>query len=101
MSAAIEQFRTAEEFERLPDQGMRYQIVRGVVMKMMPPGGEQGGLPLTLGTHFQLWVERGAGGYADVESGCVFVRKPDTVREPNVYYVRADRMLSSGTPRNF
>jgi len=40
-------------------------------------------------------------GYAGVESGFVLARKPDTVRAPDVYYVRADRMLSSGAPRNF
>lgn len=47
------------------------------------------------------YAERGARGYAGVESGFVLARNPGTVRGPDVYYVRADRMPSSGAPRNF
>ena len=67
----------------------------------MPPGGEPGGIALRLGTRLQLWIERGAGGYAGSESGFVLARDPDTVRGPDVYYVRAEHMPSSGVPQNF
>lgn len=79
---------------------MRYQIVRGVVVKTLPPGGEHGGIA--------NWAHASNCGLSVVlvdmlmssQGACSF-GSLIPCEGPNVYYVRADRMLSSGTPRNF
>jgi Uma2 family endonuclease len=49
----------------------------------------------------RLWTQRTGGGYVGVEAGYVLGRDPDTVRGPDVSYVRADRIPASGIPEGF
>jgi Uma2 family endonuclease len=92
---------TVEQFLRdYPDQ--KYlELVRGEVVEHMPPGFLHGFLALTLGAHLWIWIREHNGGYAGVESGFVLEREPDTVRGPDVFYVRRERVVALKQMRSF
>ena len=91
---------TAEEFAALP--GSRHQeLVRGEVIDLMPPGGVHGEIALTVGMFLKLWAKQGPGGVVGVESGFRVEQEPDTVRGPDVSYVRAERVPPEGVPEGF
>ncbi|HMQ31838.1 MAG TPA: Uma2 family endonuclease [Chloroflexaceae bacterium] len=91
---------TAEEFFALP--GSRHQeLVRGEVVDVMPPGGVHGEIALAVGMVLKLWARQGPGGVVGVESGFIVEEGPDTVRGPDVYYVRPERVPEGGAPEGF
>jgi Uma2 family endonuclease len=92
---------TAEDFWRLPENGMRRSLVRGEVVETMPPGGRHGVIASELAASLREWARGGPGGAVGVESGFVLRRNPDTVRGPDVFYVRADRVPDTGVPEAF
>jgi Uma2 family endonuclease len=67
----------------------------------MPPGGKHGVIAVVLAVLLQSWLKQGAGGYASVESGYILARNPDTVRGPDVSYVRPERIPATGVPEGF
>lgn len=101
MDAVKPKLLTAEEFWRLPENGKRRELVRGVVVETMPPGGIHGAVALRLGSRLETWARSGPGGYVGVESGFVLRRDPDVVRGPDVSYVRAERIPDGGVPEAF
>jgi Uma2 family endonuclease len=84
---------TAEELAELPDDGFRYELVRGEVTRMPPPGAEHGiiGFELArpLGNHV---ADNNLGRVFAAETGFHLADNPDTVRAPDVSFVRADRL---------
>jgi Uma2 family endonuclease len=101
MSSVTHRLLSAQEFWRLPRAGSHRQLVRGEVIETMPPGGQHGAIAVILVTLLRLWAQRSAGGYVGVEAGYVLGRDPDTVRGPDVSYVRANRIPPSGVPEGF
>src|SRR5712691_8252597 len=84
---------TAEELldVRIPDK--RVELVKGVLVVREPAGYTHGrvtrSLTLRLGAH----VERtGAGQLFAAETGFTLARGPDTVRAPDIAFVRRDRL---------
>lgn len=99
MSAATRLI-TAEEFFALP--GSRHQeLVRGEVVEVMPPGGVHGIVAALVAAFLIQWNKQYAHGVVGVESGFVVDEGPDTVRGPDVYYVRTERIPESGAPEGF
>lgn len=92
---------TAEEFWCLPDHGKRRVLVQGEVIETMPPGGRHGVIASEVTTCLRNWAKSGAGGCVGVESGFILQRNPDTVRGPDVFYVRAARIPVSGIPEGY
>jgi Uma2 family endonuclease len=99
--STVTQLMTAEEFAALPLSELRQELVYGEVVTTMPPGGIHGEIVLTLGMLLKLWLKQGPGGVAGVESGFRITQDPDTVRSPDIYYVRAERVPAEGTPEGF
>ena len=91
---------TAEEFFAL--SGSRHQeLVRGEVVEVTPPGGNHGRIALCVGKLLDHWAEQGSGGVVGVASGFILARDPDTVRGPDVYYIRAERLPPESVPDGF
>ena len=87
---------TAEELMRLPDDGHRYELVKGEVRKMPPAGHEHGFVALNAGAGLKQYVKKERlGRVFAAETGFVLARDPDTVRAPDVGFVRKER-LSEG-----
>jgi Uma2 family endonuclease len=83
----------AEEFAKLPDNGQRRELVRGVIHVMSPAGGRHGQIALRLGAMLLQHVEaHDLGGVFAAETGFLLTRNPDTVRAPDVAYVERKRM---------
>jgi Uma2 family endonuclease len=101
MGSVVQHRLTAQEFWCLPTTDARRELVRGEVIETMPPGGRHGAIAVVLAMLLRLWTERIGGGYVGVEAGFILSHAPDTVRGPDVSYVRADRIPASGIPEGF
>jgi len=88
---------TVEQFAQLPDDPFwRYELVRGRVVREPPVGVPHGSIAAKL-AHFLLeFVEPRGLGSVRVESGYVLARDPDTVRGPDISFVRRERLESYG-----
>jgi Uma2 family endonuclease len=86
---------TADELSRLPDNGMRRELVAGELHEMPPAGGDHGFITnraqFRLGMYLETHPEVGGGLFA-AETGFRIARNPDTVRAPDVSYVGPDRL---------
>ena len=93
---------TAEELERMPDDGFRYELVRGELRKMSPAseghGRIAGALTVSLG-HNVLANKIGVV-YA-AETGFRLSTDPDTVRAPDVAFVSRERREAAGPVEGF
>ena len=101
MTSVLPQILTALEFWQLSRNGTRRELVRGEVIESMPPGGRHGAIAAGLATLLRLWAKQSDAGYVGVEAGYILARDPDTVRGPDVSYVRADRIPAAGIPEAF
>jgi Uma2 family endonuclease len=82
---------TAEELLRAQDIG-RCELVRGELVMMVPPGFEHGRIGNRIGLRLGSFVESRGLGVVLSEIGFVLSRKPDTVRAPDVAFVRSGRV---------
>ncbi len=101
MSTTV-QLMTADELFLRPEDGYRYELVKGEIRKMSPAGSEHGAiivnLTLLLAQHVkanQLGVVFGA------ETGFKIARNPDTVCAPDVAFVRRENVPETGIPKQF
>lgn len=93
---------TAEEFARLPDDGMRHELVRGA-LRTMPLAGAPHGLVVTrftilLGRHIE---EHDLGVLFSPDTGIHLFRDPDTVRAPDICFLSKARIPPDGIRRGF
>ena len=90
---------TAEQLADLPDDGLRHELVEGVLHTRTPAGGEHGRtgarLLVEVGVHVRA---RQLGEVFTAETGFVLRRGPDTVRAPDVAFVRAERAAEARVP---
>lgn len=92
---------TAEELWHLSQDDRHYELVRGELVEMAPPGGEHGNIASRLDRRLGTYVEKQALGYVLVESGYCLECSPDTVRGPDVSFVRRERLPGGKLPRQF
>ena len=94
--ATTEQLVTADDLVRMPDDGYRYELVRGELRKMPPAGFPHGkiawAIALRLGTHVE---SDGLGTLLIADTGFVLRSDPDHVRVPDVAFVRQERLEAS------
>lgn len=93
---------TAADLARLPDDGFRYELVRGELRKMSPAGEQHGLIAMRLGWRLAQYVETQKLGivYA-AETGFILSTDPDTVRAPDVAFVRQERLAARPTGVSF
>jgi Uma2 family endonuclease len=93
---------TADELYMLPDDGFRYELVRGEVRRMPPAGSEHGAVVMNLGSPLHWFVRsHGLGVVFGAETGFKIASDPDTVRAPDLAFVRHERIPEGGVPRGF
>ncbi len=72
----------------------RCELVRGEFFKLIPPGADHGRIAINLTRPVSNYVhEHGLGTVFAAETGFVLTRNPDTVRAPDIAFVRADRAI--------
>jgi Uma2 family endonuclease len=93
---------TADELLAMPDDGMRHELIRGE-LRTMPPGSwghgkESSRLDRSLGNHVDT---QGLGEVATNEPGFLLTVDPDTVRAPDVAFVRSERLAEANPQRGY
>jgi Uma2 family endonuclease len=93
---------TADDLERLPDGHMRHELVQGELRTMPPAGSEHGaiGVRLTVPLGHHVYSKR-LGEVFGAETGFRITTDPDTVRAPDLAFVRQERIPASGIPKSF
>ncbi|MFN8558781.1 MAG: Uma2 family endonuclease [Dehalococcoidia bacterium] len=88
---------TAEQLMRLPDDGMFHELDEGRLI-CMPPSAFESGRVATLVSFFLLLFvrERDLGTVTGPDAGVILRRGPDTVRAPDVSFVRRERVTDTG-----
>ena len=93
---------TADELLMMKRGEFRYELIKGELKRMSPAGSEHGAiivnLTLLLAQHVKankLGVVFGA------ETGFKIASSPDTVRAPDIAFVRRERIPESGLPKEF
>ena len=89
---------TAEELLRLPDDGMRHELVDGELRSRAPAGGPHGYDQNVMSFHVNSHIFANAlGAGFGAETGFLVGRDPDCVRAPDFAFVPADS-LPEGRP---
>jgi Uma2 family endonuclease len=92
----------ADEFFRLySGKEGDYELVRGELIEMPPPGGVHGGVAVNIASALHTHVRQHDLGRVVVESGFTLEREPDTVRGPDVAFIMKEHLSSEGLPRAF
>ena len=81
---------TAEELLAMP-RGEPCELIAGEIVMMTPPGCEHGDIVGTIVTLLRTHAAKSRLGKVFAEVGFVIARDPDTVRAPDVAFVRRDR----------
>jgi Uma2 family endonuclease len=93
---------TAAELLKLPRNGKRYELIRGELRTMAPAGGEHGVLGMNLaGPLFQHVRANQLGVVLLAETGFQITTDPDTVRAPDIAFVRREHIPATGIPKAY
>ena len=88
---------TAEELLEMPDDGFRYELVRGELVKMPPTGFYHGTTGNKVNLSLSNFVyENRLGEVCMAETGFLLERSPDHVLAPDVAFVRREKIESAG-----
>ena len=88
---------TAEELLRMPDDGFRYELVRGELRRMTPAGNVHGRVAMNIAWHPAQHVRaHDLGTVYAAETGFKLATDPDTVRAPDVAFVSRERIEAVG-----
>lgn len=91
---------TAEELEKFPQDDYRYELVEGRVTRMSPVGFQHGRTVAQFIFLLQRHLHGRDLGVVLTEVGFKLASNPDTVRAPDVAFIRQDR-IPSPDPRGF
>jgi len=101
MSATTQLF-TAEQLLHMPDDGYRYELVEGVLIKMSPAGFDHGDVALTIGGLLWQYVRANKlGRVLAAETGFKLASDPDTVLAPDAAFIRQEEIDRVGRTKKF
>jgi Uma2 family endonuclease len=80
-----------EEFERLPDNGMRHELNKGELVEMPAPMSEHSTIAANISEVLSRLIGRDAGRVM-VEAGYRLTNDPPTLRQPDVSFLSARRV---------
>lgn len=103
MSTTITKPVTADELLAMPDDGFRYELVKGELIRMSPPPGHEHGLvvmriAVPLFEHIET---NNLGVVYAAETGFLIEENPDTVRAPDVAFVRRELIERAGDVQGY
>lgn len=84
---------TAGDLLRLHSEGVRGELIRGVLHKTVAAGLERGKIAVNMSFLVSSFVKpAGLGWVVGSDSGIRLERDPDTVREPDLAFISAERL---------
>ena len=93
MATAKNKLLTAEDLLRLHGQGVKGELIDGVLHRKVSAGKRHARIAGRVITHFNNFVmPRNLGQVGGTDGGVLVGRNPDSVREPDVYFVSAERL---------
>jgi len=93
---------TADDLLNKPDDGFRYELVRGELRKIAPAGYEHGEVTMEFAWRLAQHVAANRlGKVCAAETGFLLSSNPDTVRAPDVAFVSQDRLPLGKKPAGF
>ena len=93
---------TADDLLAMSNDGFRCELVKGVLHRMAPAGFEHGAIGMRLVTHLGPHVNANAQEVVlGPDTGFRIASDPDTVRAPDVSFVRRDRIPEAGMPKGY
>ncbi len=93
---------TAEELLAMPDDGFRYELVEGELRRMSPAGHSHGRIGMMLALALGQYVkDKKLGSTYLAETGFKLKTNPDTVRAPDVSFIRQERVEQIGNTEGF
>ncbi len=93
---------TADDLLKMPDDGFRYELVKGELRKMAPAGPEHGRVTVRFTWRLAQYVEaNNLGAVYAAETGFLIATNPDTVRAPDVAFVSSKRLKEIGKVQGY
>ena len=92
---------TAAELLALPDDDYRYELVRGKLIRMPPPGSRHGRTVARVVSRLGHFIEARNLGTILGASGYHLEWDPDTVRAPDVSFISAERLPPDEFPHGY
>ena len=94
MPGAVKKARfTSEELEAIQAAtGKSFELVRGELYEVMPTNRRHGRVAAQTGRLLLNWEDQTGAGEVMTEAGYTLERGPDTVRGPDISFVRKDRL---------
>ena len=87
MATTMTKLLTADDLLRLSGEGVRGELIRGVLHETMPAGYAHGKIAMKLGFFLNAFIiPRKLGSVTGSDSGVWLEHDPDTVREPDIAY---------------
>jgi Uma2 family endonuclease len=83
---------TVEQLARMPENGVRHEIDRGELIEMTRPNSRHGRLQVRLSALLYNYVEARKLGEVYSETGFILSSEPDTLRGPDIAFVRSERI---------
>ena len=93
MATAKNKLLTAEDLLCLSSQGVKGELIRGVLCKTVSAGMEHSFIAGNILSAFHGHVRpRRLGRVGGTDGGVLIQRSPDTVREPDIFFVSAEKL---------
>ncbi len=93
---------TADDLMAMPDDGKRYELVRGELIEMPPTSHERGMVAARLGRRMGNFIEdHDLGHGVAADTGVNVERNPDTVRAPDYGFISYERMAEPPPSRGY
>jgi len=93
---------TADDLLNLPDDGYRYELLDGELIRMAPTGGEHNDVGGNIYWALSGFVRsRGLGRVLVGDTGVILRRHPDRVRAPDVCFIARERLPDGRVPEGY
>ena len=93
---------TADQLFRMPDDGFRYELVRGELKKMTPAGFRHGQLVVNLTVPLGVFIKKNQLGVVlGAETGFRLASNPDTVLAPDIAFIKHERLTPASETEKF